>query len=126
MTDNTIEWLRVIHKDLDDLRAEVDHLRSCLRDAQGVIEKKDSYIREQAEECSRLREEIRCYGEHMERKVARLRDALQDIATGHHDPMPTRLLFKNSDAAMCDEWWQAYYTSNDQRNKEIAREALKG
>lgn len=52
-------------------------------------------------------------------------DALSLIARGHHDPTPTRLLYvSDTDAGRCDSWWQMYYTSNDQRNKEIARDAI--
>lgn len=60
-------------------------------------------------------------------KNAILRNALETIKRGHHDPTPTRRLFAlESDAGMVDSWWQAYYLDNDRRNKEIAEDALKG
>lgn len=54
-----------------------------------------------------------------------LRDLLNQIAQGTHDPTPTRRIhIGNKQALETDDWWQAYFLSARDSYRQLAQQAI--
>ena len=58
-------------------------------------------------------------------KDQKILDLVNQLVSGTHDPMPTRLLYaSDTDCGRLDAWWQEYFLSAHNARRQIALELL--